>query len=508
MNSNNMNPNNDQQQFPTNVQRKKCHGNRRDQRFRRKCRAKGMKPKVIEKLLMKRKQAENENHNNTNHKNMQTTESNKHTTDINNHSKLTTINRNKRKRDVSLQELKLNSTLLRSTSQLSTSQPLSKKIKEKNKTTANSSIENDHNTDHRKYPRPMYLKRLLPRFFKRLSKILDYKLKDKVIRDFLVARLELFDQQYCFIVDQQLWQSYVNIGLEHHIWPNQLYNMANTTDFELCRQYVINYISDIEHELNECQKKLTKQTQSCPVTTLPLEQIDSHMKKAVDKERQYLSLKNNDQLNKFKDDLYHQQLFQTISQYHLTFDHMEYIHQLIDIRNKQGEIWDELLILYMRVLCNFLSPKFNEIEKFIAPDIYSPIIQNKIAIQVKNNHMKIIKEAKRVSLNIVLYAYEVKIQEYDHQYQSIWFELQSRLLNDITVNGTVIFNHLNEYMTSEMTKLKSDIRNSVASYRHILLQNRQRSVSSKATIGVSPEPYLDLLENPFNECEWNHLCLG
>ncbi|CAF5136358.1 unnamed protein product [Rotaria sp. Silwood1] len=122
--------------------------------------------------------------------------------------------------------------------------------------------------------------------------------------------------------------------------------------------------------------------------------------------------------------------------------------------------------------------------------------------------MKIIKEAKRVSLNIVLYAYEVKIQEYDHQYQSIWFELQSRLLNDITVNGTVIFNHLNEYMTSEMTKLKSDIRNSVASYRHILLQNRQRSVSSKATIGVSPEPYLDLLENPFNECEWNHLCLG
>ncbi|CAF5013788.1 unnamed protein product, partial [Rotaria sp. Silwood1] len=40
MNSNNMNPNNDQQQFPTNVQRKKCHGNRRDQRFRRKCRAK------------------------------------------------------------------------------------------------------------------------------------------------------------------------------------------------------------------------------------------------------------------------------------------------------------------------------------------------------------------------------------------------------------------------------------------------------------------------------------
>ena len=32
---------------------KKCHGNRRDQRFRRKCRASGMKPKTIENLIKK-----------------------------------------------------------------------------------------------------------------------------------------------------------------------------------------------------------------------------------------------------------------------------------------------------------------------------------------------------------------------------------------------------------------------------------------------------------------------
>ncbi|CAF5138119.1 unnamed protein product, partial [Rotaria sp. Silwood1] len=127
MNPNDTNTNNDQQQFPTNVRRKKCHGNRRNQRFRRKCRAKGMKPKTIEKLLMKRNKADNRNHNNTKRTNMQTTESNKHTTDINNHSKPTSINPNKRKRDVSSQELKLNSTLVRSTSQSSTRQPSSKK---------------------------------------------------------------------------------------------------------------------------------------------------------------------------------------------------------------------------------------------------------------------------------------------------------------------------------------------------------------------------------------------
>src|SRR5689334_18922143 len=105
--------------------------------------------------------------------------------------------------------------------------------------------------------------------------------------------------------------------------------MANTTDFELCQQYIIKYITDIEDELHECQKKLTEQTQLCPVTTLPLEQIDSYMKKVVEKERQYLSLRNNDQLTKFKDNLHHQQLFQTISQYHLTFNHVSFFIKIV-----------------------------------------------------------------------------------------------------------------------------------------------------------------------------------
>jgi len=39
--------------------KKKCHGNRRDQRFRKKCRARQMKPETIEKLLRRRKQIQN-----------------------------------------------------------------------------------------------------------------------------------------------------------------------------------------------------------------------------------------------------------------------------------------------------------------------------------------------------------------------------------------------------------------------------------------------------------------
>ncbi|CAF4387529.1 unnamed protein product [Rotaria socialis] len=41
----------------------------------------------------------------------------------------------------------------------------------------------------------------------------------------------------------------------------------------------------------------------------------------------------------------------------------------------------------------------------------------------------------------------------------------------------------------------------------IILQNRQRSSSTKNVIGVSSEPYLDLIFNPFNKRQWNYLSL-
>ena len=41
--------------------RKKCHGNRKDQRFRQRCRAQGMDEITIEDLLRQRKHSENAN---------------------------------------------------------------------------------------------------------------------------------------------------------------------------------------------------------------------------------------------------------------------------------------------------------------------------------------------------------------------------------------------------------------------------------------------------------------
>ncbi|CAF5229415.1 unnamed protein product, partial [Rotaria magnacalcarata] len=113
-----------------------------------------------------------------------------------------------------------------------------------------------------------YLKRLPLTFFPVLSKKLNYTLKKNDERRIFYARLDLLDQQYCLEIDQHLWQSYLDIGSRKQIWPDQLYTMANANDFNLCQEYLINYINDIKQQLHQCQMELTKLYQSRPIATL------------------------------------------------------------------------------------------------------------------------------------------------------------------------------------------------------------------------------------------------
>ena len=44
---------------------------------------------------------------------------------------------------------------------------------------------------------------------------------------------------------------------------DQLHRMAKTTDFDLCRQYLLNYIETIKTQLNTYEIELNKQKQLC-----------------------------------------------------------------------------------------------------------------------------------------------------------------------------------------------------------------------------------------------------
>jgi hypothetical protein len=124
-------------------QPKKCHGNRKDQRFRKKCRARGMKQAKIDKQLARRKQIQNKkNSTKTNAKNKDdNTMRVPISTNIPNQLTTTMTSLNKRKRHISLQALNTNQMIGTSTSSISLAQPLLKKTKnENNKIILDSSI--------------------------------------------------------------------------------------------------------------------------------------------------------------------------------------------------------------------------------------------------------------------------------------------------------------------------------------------------------------------------------
>jgi hypothetical protein len=137
--------------------RKKCHGNRRNQRFRRKCRTEKMKPAKIETLIKKRNYIYNK------YKIPKTNiESIKLKSDLAPAGKNyqsqpileTTTCFTKRKRDISSQQLSstlANQTIAKSTSSISILQPSSKKMKNISETMNNNTIINENNNDINKH---------------------------------------------------------------------------------------------------------------------------------------------------------------------------------------------------------------------------------------------------------------------------------------------------------------------------------------------------------------------
>jgi len=165
-------------------------------------------------------------------------------------------------------------------------------------------------------------------------------------------------------------------------------------------------------------------------------------------------------------------------------------------------------MLEIRILNNFLPQNFDQLETVLRCINYSPLNNDQKSIQIKNKRYKIIQETKRTWLNIFLNIYEHQLQKYEHLYEYEFKQLETQLSNSITIDGISLLNKMKEYIAYRTKRLKQDITEKISSSRGIQLQNRQRSKTTQNMIGVSPEPYLDLLNNPFNTLQWNQLILG
>lgn len=166
-------------------------------------------------------------------------------------------------------------------------------------------------------------------------------------------------------------------------------------------------------------------------------------------------------------------------------------------------------MLQMRVSYKFLPDIFDRLEDFIDSLKYLSLNNNgQSSIDLKNKRYKLIQEAKRTWLNIYFSLYESEIQMKQQQYEKICKAIETEVLTSTMNDPLFVLNKIDEYMTYRTYRSKQDLSNKVYSSKHSLLKKRQQSSHAKGKIGVSPEAYLDLMNNPFNSFQWNQLSLG
>jgi len=180
--------------------------------------------------------------------------------------------------------------------------------------------------------------------------------------------------------------------------------MARSHDFLVCQQYLINYLEHVKQQMEQYKLKLSQQSALCPILPVSFDRINRCLQEFVDSEQNYLSKRNQNQLITFKDNLENKALYESIRRRYPTSN---IPNQLLGIRQKQAEIWEEQLMLEMRILCQFLSPNFDDLERFISPVMPISMNNEQRNIRLKNERLRIIQEAKRQWLHLFMTAYEI-----------------------------------------------------------------------------------------------------
>ncbi|CAF4245196.1 unnamed protein product [Rotaria magnacalcarata] len=103
-------------------------------------------------------------------------------------------NPTKRKRDISVQDIKSNTRISKSTSSISVAQPKLKKMKRRINLNIPMTTTITNNTAYKHYRQPIYLKRSPMILIQMLTNIINYNFKKKEEQIFLCHRLDLLDK--------------------------------------------------------------------------------------------------------------------------------------------------------------------------------------------------------------------------------------------------------------------------------------------------------------------------
>ncbi|UJR18760.1 hypothetical protein I4U23_005666 [Adineta vaga] len=443
---------------------KRCHGNRKLQHFKRKCRTRGLTEEQIITLIQ------------TKHDTISEQLPNDHST-INDHLKQST----KRKRDQSQQNLI--SISMKSLSQLSLShQNASKKKKKSSQHTNSSNNHNDDSSDNNNnnnnntiilYKSSKYLRpRKLLLHLLRLQ--LNHKINKRKEQHFILEHLQLLDPQFCIDQIRYLYQTYVDCGSRFYIWP--------------------------VNKVDKCTTELTDQSLTCPSSLSLLEIIDLQLKEFVRLHHIDLMRTVRYQVHKFKDEIHEKELFKQLSYYYLNTDQFQVITRLTSIRQKQLEVFEELTMFEQRVLCHQL------------PESLDTVISNVDLQQLTKRRYKMLQELKRVTLDAKLREYEQQIQDYEHLYQEDLISLQYQIQNPSSSNYkhqiNILMYFLQSYLNHYTQKLMRKIRFKEACLHVKLTRHRRRHQQSflpQNIINVYPQTIVDVKKIALNRTQLEYL---
>ena len=195
---------------PPSTIKKKCHGNRKLQHFKRKWRARGLTEEQIQNLL-------DTKHHTVSEQLIDGQAANDRPKQL-----------SKRKRDASKPNLMHNATQSLSQLTISQGERASKKRKsstDKSALSGNNDDNHSHsNNDHRLYKSSKYLRMPRKLLLHSLRLQLARSLKRKSEQRFVLARLRLFDEQFCLDEIRRLYQTYFDHGARCQAWPVSIFS--------------------------------------------------------------------------------------------------------------------------------------------------------------------------------------------------------------------------------------------------------------------------------------------
>jgi len=167
------------------------------------------------------------------------------------------------------------------------------------------------------------------------------------------------------------------------------------------------------------------------------------------------------------------------------------------------KIFENLTIFEQQILCHK-----------VPNNLFSSINIDQIEEQCVNKRHKIIQDLKRRILNTKLEEYEIKIQNYEHQYEQ---QLRTFESETFRINSSYLMCHFNELMHLIKTYVYHHANILIRQIRykesclHVKLsrQYHRRLLSTQKNIAVYPQIIVDVPKVPLNRTQLDYLsCNG